>query len=99
MSVSRISRFADDQKNSPGYLPKDIARYQAANIGSVKQVASQYLGKDQSVVVNCVPGKKVVDDVPRSPENTDADAKLTPPYAPQFEEQQNWRKTAPAPGP
>jgi zinc protease len=94
-TLDRYNQFLDD----PGYLPKDIARYQAANIGSVKQIASQYLGKDQSVVVNCVPGKKVVDDVPRSPDNTDADAKLTPPYAPQFEEQQNWRKTAPAPGP
>jgi zinc protease len=94
-TLDRYNQFLDD----PGYLPKDIARYQAATISSVKQVASQYLGKDQSVVVNCVPGKKVVDDVPRSPENTDADAKLTPPYDPQFEEQQNWRKTAPAPGP
>jgi zinc protease len=94
-TLDRYNQFLDD----PGYLPKDIARYQAATTRSVKQVATQYLGKDQSVVVNCVPGKKVVDDVPRSPENTDADAKLTPPYDPQFEEQQIWRKTAPAPGP
>jgi zinc protease len=94
-TLDRYNQFLDD----PGYLSKDIARYQAVNIGSVKQVASQYLSRDQSVVVNCVPGKKIVDDVPRSPDNTDADAKLTPPYAPQFEEQQNWRKTAPAPGP
>jgi zinc protease len=94
-TLDRYNQFLDD----PGYLPKDIARYQAATTNSVKQVATQYLGKDQSVVVNCVPGKKVVDDVPRSPENTDADAKLTAPYTPQFEEQQSWRKTAPAPGP
>jgi zinc protease len=94
-TLDRYNQFLDD----PGYLPKDIARFQAATTGSVKQVAAQYLGKDQSVVVNCVPGKKVVDDVPRSPDNTDADAKLTVPYTPQFEEQQNWRKTAPTPGP
>ena len=94
-TLDRYNQFLDD----PGYLPKDIARYQSVTISSVKQVAGKYLGKDQSVVVNCVPGKKVVDDVPRSPDNTDADAKLTPPYTPQFEEQQNWRKTAPAPGP
>jgi zinc protease len=94
-TLDRYNQFLDD----PGYLPNDIARYQAATTSSIKQVATQYLGKDQSVVVNCVPGKKVVDDVPRSPDNTDADAKLTPPYTPQFEEQQNWRKTAPAPGP
>ncbi len=94
-TLDRYNQFLDD----PGYLPKDIARYQAATIASIKQVATQYLGKGQSVVVNCTPGKKVVDDVPRSPENTDADAKLTPPYTPQFEEQQNWRKTSPPAGP
>ncbi|WP_158941803.1 pitrilysin family protein [Granulicella sp. S190] len=94
-TLDRYNQFLGD----PGYLPKDIARYQAATIASVKQTASQYLGKDQSVVVSCIQGKKVVDDVPRSPDNTDADAKLTPPYAPQFEEQQNWRKTIPAAGP
>ena len=64
----------------PGYLPKDIARYQTATIASVKQVASQDLGDNQSVVVDCVPGKKVVDDVPRSPDNTDANVKITQPY-------------------
>ncbi|MBB5316830.1 M16 family metallopeptidase [Tunturibacter empetritectus] len=94
-TLDRYNQFLDD----PGYLPKDIARYQAATVASVKQAATQYLGKDQSVVVNCVPGKKVVDDVPRSPDNTDADVKLTAPYTAQFEDQQNWRKTAPAPGP
>jgi zinc protease len=94
-TLDRYNQFLDD----PGYLPKDIARYQAVTISSIKQVASQYLGKDQSAVVDCIPGKKVVDDVPRSPDSTDADAKLTPPYTPQFEEQQNWRKTAPPAGP
>jgi zinc protease len=94
-TLDRYNQFLDD----PGYLPKDIARYQAVTTASVKQAAGKYLGKDQSVVVDCVPGKKVVDDVPRSPDNTDADAKLTAPYAADFEQQQNWRKTAPAPGP
>src|SRR6202022_2187311 len=45
------------------------------------------------------PGKKLVNGGPPSPDNPDAHAKLPPPYTPQFEEQQNWRKTAPAPGP
>jgi zinc protease len=94
-TLDRYNQFLDD----PGYLPKDIARYQAVTTASVKQAAGKYLGKDQSVVVDCVPGKKVVDDVPRSPDNTDADAKLTAPYASDFEQQQNWRKTPPSPGP
>jgi zinc protease len=83
----------------PGYLPKDVARYQAITPASLQATAAKYLNKNQAVVVSCVPGKKVVDDVPRSPEDTDANVKLTPPYTPEFEASQNWRKTVPSPGP
>jgi zinc protease len=83
----------------PGYLPKDIARYQAATVASVKQAAAQFLNKNQAVVVSCIPGKKVVDDVPRSPADTDANVKLTAPYSADFEAAQNWRKTVPTAGP
>ena len=83
----------------PGYLPKDIARYQAVTTASVREVAVRYLNKNQAVVILCTPGDKVVNDVPRSPDDTDATAKLTPPYSAEFETQQNWRKTAPAAGP
>ena len=83
----------------PGYLSKDIARYNAVTVESMKRIATKYLNKNQAVVVSCVPGKKVVDDVPRSPAETDADAKLTPPYTPDFEASQQWRKTPPQPGP
>jgi zinc protease len=82
----------------PGYLPKDVARYQAATVASVKQIGMDKFAKNQRVVVVTVPGKKVTDDVPRSPENTDADVKIVNPYMPEFEAQQDWRKTAPAPG-
>ena len=37
------------------------------------------------MVVYCVPGKKVLNDVPRSPDNTDADVKIVNPYTPEFE--------------
>jgi zinc protease len=83
----------------PNYLGKDLARYQSATIASVKQAGAKYFTKNQAVVVSCIPGQKVVDDVPRSPANTDADVKLTPPYTAAFEEQQNWRKNVPAAGP
>jgi len=83
----------------PGYLPKDVARFEAASVQSLRDTAAKYLNQNQAVVISCIPGKKVVDDVPRSPANTDADVKLTPPYSAQFEEQQNWRKTAPPAGP
>ncbi len=83
----------------PGYLPKDVARFEAVTPASVHALAAKYLNKNQAVVVSCVPGNKVVDDVPRSPDATDADVKVTPPYTAEVEAQQNWRKTAPPAGP
>jgi zinc protease len=94
-TLNRYNQFTGD----PGYLPKDLARYQAVTVASVKQVAAQYLNKNQAVVVSTIPGKKVVDDVPRSPADTDADVKLTAPYTADFEQAQTWRKTVPVAGP
>ena len=51
------------------------------------------------MVVYCVPGKKVLEDVARSPEDTDAAVKITNPYTPEFEASQAWRKEAPKAGP
>ena len=51
------------------------------------------------MVVYAVPGKKVIEDVPRSPEDTDANVTVTPPYSQDFETAQNWRKDPPKPGP
>ncbi len=94
-TLDRYNQYTGD----PGYLSKDLARYQSVTVASLKQAAIKYLNKDHAVVVSCVPGKKVVDDVPRSPADTDAGVKLTPPYSAAFEEQQNWRKTVPQAGP
>ena len=83
----------------PGFLPKDVAMTEAVTIASTKAAAAKYLTKDAAVVVYCVPGKKVLDDVPRSPADTDADVKIVNPYSPEFEAAEQWRKTKPAPGP
>lgn len=83
----------------PGFLPKDIAIIEGVTVGSAKAAAVKYFGKDSAVVVYCVPGKKVLDDVPRSPANTDADVKITNPYSAEFEKAQEWRKNKPAAGP
>jgi len=83
----------------PGYLPRDIARYEAITVASVQKAGEQLFGKNQRVVVDCIPGKKVTEEVPRSPEDTDATVKVTPPYSQDFETAQNWRKEAPKPGP
>jgi zinc protease len=91
--------YYNQYTGDPGYLPKDLARYDAVNPASVQKVAMATLGKDQRVVVYGVPGKKVLDDVPRSPEDTDANVKITPQHTPEFEAAQAWRATAPKPGP
>jgi zinc protease len=83
----------------PGYLPKDIAGVEAVSVASAKAAAVKYLSKDSAVVVYCVPGRKVLEDVPRSPEDTDAQVKITNPYTPEFEAAQAWRKEVPKAGP
>jgi zinc protease len=83
----------------PGYLPKDLARYDAVTPESVHDLIRKTLGKDQRVVVYGVPGKKVLNDVPRSPDDTDASVKITPSHSTEFEQAQAWRATAPKPGP
>ncbi len=70
----------------PGFLPKDVAMTEAVTAKSVQAAAVKYLDKDSAVVVYCVPGKKVLDDVPRSPADTDANVKLVNPYTAGFRE-------------
>jgi zinc protease len=93
--MDRYNQYLGD----PGYLPKDIARYQAVTTASVRAIGQKVFGQNQRVVVYAVPGKKVIEDVPRSPEDTDANVKVTPPYSPEFETAQSWRKDAPKAGP
>ncbi len=97
--VADTLNYYNQYTGDPGYLSKDIARYESATIASVQSAARNYFGKNQSAVVYTIPGKKVLNDVPRSPETTDADVKIVNPYPADFETQQAWRKEAPAPGP
>ena len=94
-SLDRYNQYTGD----PDFLPKDVAMTEAVTQASVKAAAVKYLSKDHAVAVYCVPGKKVLDDVPRSPADTDADVKLVNPYTAEFEASQDWRKNKPEPGP
>ncbi len=91
--------YYNQYTGNPDYLPKDIARYDAVTPASVQKVAQATLGKEHRVVVYGIPGKKVLDDVPRSPADTDADVKITPQHTPEFEAAQAWRANPPKPGP
>jgi zinc protease len=97
--VADVLNQYNQYTGDPGYLPKDLARYDAATAASVQKFAQATLGKNQRVVVYGVPGEKKINDVPRSPEDTDANVKVTPPHTEEFETAQAWRATAPKPGP
>jgi zinc protease len=91
--------YYNQYTGDPGYLAKDLARYDAVTQESVEKIAQSTLAQDQRVVVYGVPGKKELKDVSRSPDDTDANVKITPPHTPEFEASQAWRSTAPKPGP
>ena len=93
--LNRYNQYTGD----PGYLGKDLARYDAATPAGVQKFAQDTLGKNHRVVVYGVPGKKVLNDVPRSPDDTDASVKINPEHTPEFEKEQAWRATPPKPGP
>ncbi|MDI3255243.1 MAG: pitrilysin family protein [Bacillota bacterium] len=97
--IADTLNYYNQYTGDPGYLPKDLARYDALTPQSVQQFAQAHLKQDQRVTVYGVPGPKVVQDVPRSPADTDANVKITPEYSPEFEAAQAWRKTPPQPGP
>jgi zinc protease len=83
----------------PGYLGRDIARFKAATASSVKDVAERSFGKSQRATVYTIAGAKVLQDVPRSPDSTDADVKIVSETDPAFASSQAWRRNAPAAGP
>jgi zinc protease len=83
----------------PGFLPRDLAMVQAVTGESTKTAAAKYFASDAAVIVSCVPGDKVLHDVPRSPDDTDANVQITNPYTADFEKAQEWRKMAPKAGP
>jgi len=82
----------------PNYLPKDLARYDAATQNSVHKIARNTLNKNQRVVIYGVPGKKVIHDVARSSEDTDANVKFEPAHSAAFDASQAWRFDSPKPG-
>jgi zinc protease len=52
----------------PGYLAKDLARYQNATPAAVKEVVARDLRDTARVIVYGIKGDKVVNDIPKSPD-------------------------------
>ncbi|HET7207464.1 MAG TPA: pitrilysin family protein [Terriglobales bacterium] len=82
----------------PGFLPKDLERYNRASIADLKRVASEKLKSSESAVVYGVPGKKVIEDAPRTKAEQDAEAKETS-TVPAGMPEQAWRDNPPKPAP
>lgn len=97
--VADMMNLYNQYLGDPGYLEKDIRRFEGATTASVEDIARQYFANNERVVVYTVAGKKMVNDVPRSPADTDANVELKAPYSADFEAQQAWRKDAPQSGP
>lgn len=75
----------------PGYLPRDIARYDGVTPATVQRAVRDVLKPPARVVLFGVPGEKKVDDPPRTADVEEGEApETTPP---------DWRAQPPAPGP
>jgi zinc protease len=84
---------------TPDYFAKDIARFDAVKPTDVQRAAQTIFKKDARGVVYALPGKKVIEDVPKTSEEENkkqaADSgasKVTMPN-------EAWRASAPKPGP
>ncbi|HKS27156.1 MAG TPA: pitrilysin family protein [Pyrinomonadaceae bacterium] len=78
----------------PGFLARDLARFDKANASAIQKVAQEKLTKNSRAVVYGVPGKKVVDDVPKTADEEKSEG-ATGVNIPG----QEWRKQQPGVGP
>ena len=88
--LNLYNQFLDD----PGKLDWDLERYDAVSAESMKTFADTTLTDNSRIVMDVIKGKKTINDPPQNkePEKPSNVASLNIPG-------QEWRKTAPAPGP
>ncbi|HKP71503.1 MAG TPA: pitrilysin family protein [Pyrinomonadaceae bacterium] len=80
----------------PSFLAKDLERYDRATTADLQKLAQQKLTNNSRVVVYGVPGKKVVDDVPKTKE--DEASAATPATGNAAQTDDAWRNNAPPAG-
>jgi zinc protease len=85
--LNRYNHYLGD----PGFLPRDLARYQAVTPQTVRAAANTQLKSSARVVVVGMPGEKVIQDVPRAGDREQAETPAV--TAP------DWRARQPGPGP
>jgi zinc protease len=63
--ADRLNRY-NHYTGDPGYLAKDLGRFKKITVAGLQHVASDELKASARVIVYGVPGKKVLDDVPKT---------------------------------
>jgi zinc protease len=95
--AGRLSRYNHYLKN-PGFLSQDIERYENVTLQSVQSVAQKKFTKNSRVVVYCVRGPKVIDDVPRAKDENEASTVALDERRVAFDRTQEWRRAVPPRG-
>jgi zinc protease len=90
--LNQYNHFLGD----PGYLARDLQRYQDTTADALKSIASTRLARQARVVVYGVPGSKVIQDVPRTEPKGEGAASAPPAV---LIPGQEWRRTVPPAGP
>jgi zinc protease len=88
--LNQYNHFLGD----PDYLAKDLERYEKATTDSVRKIAQEKLSKNARAIVYGVPGKKVIDDVPKTTEEEKDTTEVTGNSIPG----QEWRAQQPGAG-
>ncbi len=84
--LNHYNHYAGD----PGYLNKDLARYEAVTAGGVKEFITTRLTRDQRSVMQVLPGEKVLPPAPPTPKAPIASVT-------HVESREPWRNQVPAP--
>ena len=81
------------------YFAKDIARFDAVKPADVQRVAQMVFRKDARAVVHAVPGKKVIEDVPKTSDEENKKQAAAAGESKVTMADEAWRANAPKPGP
>jgi zinc protease len=84
---------------NPDYFSKDLARFDAVTPADIKQAAQTVFKKDARAVVYAVPGKKVIDDVPKTSDEENKRQAKEAGESKVAMADEPWRAKAPTPGP
>jgi zinc protease len=93
--ADRLNQY-NQYLHDPGYLPRDLERYNRATAADLKQVAADKLKTSTRVVVYGLPGERAVDDPPRAKQAGNHEAKGTTGAGPTPDEP--WRMNVPPAG-